>query len=63
MKNTLKIDFENSRIVMDRTFAKNVQNTLEKPKVGENHTVEKARMSSQRIKHLGYGSCHMQRER
>ena len=27
MKNTLKIDFENSRIVMDRTFAKNVQNT------------------------------------
>ena len=25
MKNTLKIDFENSRIVMDRTFAKNVQ--------------------------------------
>ena len=27
MKNTLKIDFENSRLVMDRTFAKNVQNT------------------------------------
>ena len=27
MKNTLKIDFENSRIVMDRTFAKKVQNT------------------------------------
>lgn len=27
MKNTLKIDFENSRIVMDRTFSKKVQNT------------------------------------
>ena len=27
MKNTLKIDFENSRIIMDRTFAKKVQNT------------------------------------
>ena len=27
MKNTLKIDFENSRIVMDRTFAQKAQNT------------------------------------
>ena len=27
MKNTLKIDFEKSRIIMDRTFAKKVQNT------------------------------------
>ncbi len=27
MKNTLKLDFENSRIVMDRTFAKKVKDT------------------------------------
>jgi len=27
MKNTLKIDFAKERIIMDRTFAKNVQNT------------------------------------
>lgn len=27
MKNTLKIDFKNKQIIMDRTFAKNVTNT------------------------------------
>lgn len=27
MKNTLKLDFEKKQIIMDRTFAKNVQNT------------------------------------
>lgn len=27
MKNTLKIDFEKKQIIMDRTFAKNAQNT------------------------------------
>ena len=27
MKNTLKIDYENKQIIMDRTFAKNAQDT------------------------------------
>ena len=28
MKNTLKIDFANKKIIMDRTFAKNCENTM-----------------------------------